>query len=71
MTTTNGLPTLKIAFEKAAAQVANRSKKGYVAVFVRDTNAQGVHLLSSDALIPSNLGAALHRLPGRSPRRDR
>ena len=56
MATTNGLPTLKIAFEKAAAQVANRSKKGYAAVFVRDSNAQGVHLLSSDALIPSNLG---------------
>ncbi|MBS1384233.1 MAG: phage tail sheath C-terminal domain-containing protein [Clostridiales bacterium] len=56
MATTNGLPTLKIAFEKAAAQVANRSKKGYVAMMVRDASAQGVHLLSSDALIPSGLG---------------
>ena len=28
MATTNGLPTLKIAFEKAAAQVANRKQEG-------------------------------------------
>lgn len=56
MTTTIGLPTLKIAFEKAAEQVANRSKKGYVALFVRDTQENGVHALSSEALIPSNLG---------------
>ena len=27
MPTSNGLPTLKIAFEKAAQTVANRSKK--------------------------------------------
>ncbi|HJB99140.1 MAG TPA: phage tail sheath protein [Candidatus Flavonifractor merdavium] len=58
MATTNGLPTLKIAFEKAAAEVANRSKKGYVAMFVRDAAAQGVYLLNSDALIPSGLGEA-------------
>ena len=56
MATTNTLPTLKIAFEKAAAAVANRAKKGYVALIVRDSNAQGVHALSSDALIPSDLG---------------
>lgn len=58
MATTIGLPTLKIAFEKAAEQVANRSKKGYVALFVRDAQEQGVHALSSEALIPSNLGEA-------------
>ena len=56
MATTNTLPTLKIAFEKAAAAVANRAKKGYVALIVRDSTAQGVHALSSDALIPSDLG---------------
>ena len=56
MATTNTLPTLKIAFEKAAATVANRAKKGYVALFVRDEKAQGVHALSSDVLIPSQLG---------------
>ena len=33
MPTSNGLPTLKIAFEKAAQTVANRSKKGTVAVW--------------------------------------
>ena len=58
MATTIGLPTLKIAFEKAAEQVANRSKKGYVALFVRDAQEQGVHALSSEALIPANLGEA-------------
>lgn len=58
MATTIGLPTLKIAFEKAAEQVANRSKKGYVALFVRDAQEQGVHALSSEALIPPDLGEA-------------
>ena len=56
MATNNGLPTLNIAFEKAAEQVANRAKKGYVALMVRDENDQGVHLMSSEALIPSELG---------------
>nr|DAW04657.1 MAG TPA: tail protein [Caudoviricetes sp.] len=56
MATTNGLPTLKISFEKAAAEVANRSKKGYVCIFVRDASAQGVYLLNSEALIPVGLG---------------
>lgn len=56
MATTIGLPTLKISFEKAAAEVASRSKKGYVAMFVRDSNAQGVYLLNSTALIPTGLG---------------
>ena len=36
---------------------SNRSKKGYVGVFVRDAKAQGVHQLTSPALIPSELGA--------------
>lgn len=58
MPTTNGLPTLKIAFEKAAAAVANRSKKGYAAMFVRDAKAHGVYTLISDALIPTDLGEA-------------
>ena len=57
MATTNGLPTLKIAFEKAAATVANRSKKGNVAIMVRDAQAQGVHLLNAASLIPDALGA--------------
>lgn len=56
MATTNGLPVLKIAFEKAAAEVTNRSKKGNVAIFVRDAASQGVHQLTSTAMIPSDLG---------------
>lgn len=56
MATTIGLPSLTIAFQAAAQQAANRSKKGYVGVFVRDAKAQGVHQLSSAALIPTELG---------------
>lgn len=57
MATNIGLPSLTISFKKAAKAVANRSKKGFVGVFVRDTQAQGVHRLTSPALIPSELGA--------------
>ena len=57
MATTIGLPSLTITFQKAAQAAANRSKKGYVGVFVRDAEAQGVHQLTSAALIPSELGA--------------
>ena len=57
MPTTIGLPSLTITFQTAARAAANRSKKGYVGVFVRDTKSQGVHQLSSAALIPSDLGA--------------
>lgn len=56
MATTIGLPSLTITFQAAAQQAANRSKKGYVGVFVRDAKAQGVHQLSSAALIPAELG---------------
>lgn len=56
--TSIGLPKLKIAFEAAARQTINRSKKGYAAVFVRDAKAQGLHRLSSDTMIPSELGEA-------------
>lgn len=56
MATNIGLPSLTIAFRKAAQAAANRSKKGYVGVFVRDAKAQGVHQLTSPALIPSELG---------------
>ena len=57
MPTSNGLPTLKISFEAAAQTVANRTKKGTVAMFVRDEKAQGVHLLSSRTQIPGELSA--------------
>jgi len=51
-----GLPKLKIAFEAAARAVANRAKKGYVGLIVRDEKAQGLHKLSSDTMIPAELG---------------
>lgn len=51
-----GLPKLKISFEAAAQAVANRSKKGYVGLIVRDERAQGLHRLSSDTMIPRELG---------------
>ena len=56
MATSIGLPSLTITFQKAAQAAANRSKKGYVGVFVRDSQAQGMHQLTSAALIPSELG---------------
>ena len=58
MGTTNGLPTLKIAFEKAAQTVVSRSKKGIAAVMVRDEEAQGVYTMSSALFIPPELGEA-------------
>ena len=56
--TSIGLPKLQIAFEAAAQATANRAKKGYAAVIVRDAEAQGLHKLSSATLIPAALGAA-------------
>ena len=56
MATSNTLPTLKISFEAAAQAVANRSKKGYVALLLRDAEAQGLHVLTGETLIPSALG---------------
>lgn len=58
MNETIGLPKLKISFEAAAQAVASRSKKGYVGLIVRDAQAQGLHKLGSDALIPAQLGEA-------------
>ena len=57
--TSIGLPKLQIAFEAAAQQTINRSKKGYEAMIVRDAQAQGVHQLSSAAL-----GACVQPLVG-------
>lgn len=51
-----GLPKLKIAFEAAAQALANRAKRGYVGLIVRDTKALGLHKLSSDTMIPQELG---------------
>lgn len=56
--TSIGLPKLQIAFEAAARQTINRSKKGYAAMIVRDAKAQGLHKLSSATMIPTELGEA-------------
>lgn len=58
MATSIGLPSLTITFQKAARAAANRSKKGFVGVFVRDTQAQGAHQLTNAAGIPTELGEA-------------
>lgn len=58
MATTNGLPTLKIAFERAAQAVVSRSKKGIVAVMVRDEKSNGVYSMNSTLFIPAELGEA-------------
>lgn len=55
--TSIGLPSLTITFQTAARDAAARSKRGHVGVFVRDAQAQGVHRMSSAALIPDQLGA--------------
>ncbi len=57
MATPIGLPGLTIKFQAAAKSAASRSKKGIVAVFVRDAKAQGLHVLSSAPMIPTDLGA--------------
>lgn len=51
-----GLPTLEISFKAAAQRAAARSKRGAVAVIVRDTKAQGLHTLTGSKQIPSTLG---------------
>ena len=56
--TSIGLPKLQIAFEAAARQTINRSKKGYAAMIVRDAKDQGLHKLSSATMIPTELGEA-------------
>lgn len=58
MNETIGLPKLKIAFEAAAQAVANRAKKGYVGMIIRDETARGLHKLSSETMIPLELGEA-------------
>lgn len=58
MATSIGLPTLTIRFQAAAQAAANRSKKGFVGLIIRDTKAQGLHQMSNASLIPAELGQA-------------
>lgn len=57
MATTIGLPTLSIKFQTAATAVTNRSKNGYVGLFVRDDADAGVHVVTSTQMIPAELTA--------------
>lgn len=54
-----GLPTLEISFKKAAESTAARSKRGVVAVILRDAaaGAQGLRTLKRASEIPTALGA--------------
>lgn len=51
-----GLPKIHVVFENATQDLLTRAKKGVVGVMVRDTKATGVHTLTSEDQIPSDLG---------------
>ena len=51
------LPTINIAFQKAASDAVTRSSKGVVAVILRDAAASGALTLTSAADIPAALTA--------------
>ncbi len=50
------LPNINIAFSTQAASAITRSQKGVVALILRDTSANGEHILTSPAQIPSTIG---------------
>lgn len=50
-----GLPNINIAFSTAATTAIKRSKKGTVALILRDTNSNGGHILTGTSQIPSAL----------------
>lgn len=53
-----GLPELSFAYRAAAQSAANRSKKGVVALILRDEGIdEGVYTVSHEADIPTELGA--------------
>lgn len=58
MSTTIGLPTLTIRFQAAAQEVLNRSKRGHMGLILRDAQAEGIHVITNTALIPTELGEA-------------
>jgi len=51
-----GLPNINIKFAKQAATSIARSEKGVVAIILRDANANGGVVLTSNTQIPSTLG---------------
>jgi len=52
-----GLPDLKIRFEAAGKEAAQRTKQGVVALIVKDAKANGVHVVTEAEDIPGELGA--------------
>lgn len=56
MSTSIGLPSLSIAFRRAAQEIQNRQKRGFVGLILRDTAAQGLHSIPNAAAIPEGLG---------------
>ncbi len=52
-----GLPNINIIFSTQASNAIARSKKGVVALILRDSNANGGHVLTSITQIPKELGA--------------
>ncbi len=50
------LPNINIAFTTQATSAITRSQKGVVALILRDANANGGHILTSPAQIPSTIG---------------
>lgn len=52
-----GLPELTFTLRKAAETVSNRISRGAVALILRDSEANGVHVVCQDSDIPTSLGA--------------
>jgi hypothetical protein len=50
-----GLPNINIKFSTAAITAIERSKKGIVALIIRDAKSNGGHILTSTSQIPSDL----------------
>lgn len=51
------LPNINIIFTNAASATAVRSNRGVAALIIRDTAANGAHILTNAAQIPAALGA--------------
>lgn len=53
-----GLPELVFKFEAAADSVVARTKQGNVALILRDTKANGIHVVEDESDLPAELGEA-------------
>lgn len=61
-----GLPSVIIAFQTTAAAAVARSKKGTVALIVKDAKANGAHSLTAASQIPKELGEANRKYVARA-----